>query len=132
MSSHPSWSKSKKARPLPLASMMDRLWSMPPHTLGIFNPACCATSTNCTGECERFEVAALTRAGSLHCQSGVVRASISVLPNRKKDEPRKRRRGKFIRCDYRGTVLLQFGNLKHTSRHRFQYFESPKRIRVLR
>src|ERR1700730_9914142 len=107
MSSQPSLSKSKKASPLPLASMMDRLWSTPPHTLGIFNPACCATSTNCTEDGGGFEVAALTSVGSFHCQSGVVRASISVLPNRKKEEPRKRRRGKFISCDYRATGQLQ-------------------------
>src|SRR3984893_18772099 len=132
MSSQPSLSKSKKASPLPLASMMDRLWSMPPHTLGIFNPACRATSTNCTGDDTGFEVAALTSVGSLHCHSGVVRASISLLPNRKKDEPRKRRRGKFISCDYRGTVLLRLRKLKDRSRHRVQYFHSLYCTRVLR
>src|SRR5258708_1464888 len=82
--------------------MMDRLWSIPPHTLGIFNPACCATSTNCTADGTGFEVAALTSVGSFHRQSGVVKASINVLPNIKNVEPRKRRRGKFISCDYRG------------------------------
>ena len=97
----------EKSQSAALASMMERLWSTPPHTFGIFNPACCATSTNCTGDAPGFEVAALTSAGSLHCQSGVVRASISVLPNRKKDEPRKRRRGRFMRCDHRGRDWLQ-------------------------
>src|SRR6266576_5261152 len=112
--------------------MMDRLWSIPPHTLGIFNPACCATSTNCTGDGMGFEVAALTSVGSLHCHSGVVRASISVLPNRNKDEPRKRRRGKFISCDYRGTDQLQRRNLNRRSRRCIQYFQSLYDTLVLR
>src|ERR1700730_9240950 len=132
MSSQPSLSKSKKASPLPLASMIDRLWSTPPHTLGIFNPACCATSTNCTGDGTGFEVAALTSVGSLHCDSGVVRASISVPLNRKKEEPRNRRRGKFISCDYRGTVLLRLRKLRHRSRYGVQSFHSLYCTRVLR
>src|SRR5580700_8886646 len=83
--------------------MMDRLWSTPPHTLGMFSPACFATSTNCTEDGVGFAVAALTSAGSLHFHNGVVRTSISELPNTKSDEPRKRRRGRFISCDYKGT-----------------------------
>src|SRR4029077_4682057 len=102
--------------------MIDRLWSIPPHTLGIFNPACRATSTNCTGDGTGFEVAALTSVGSLHCHSGVVRASISVLPKTKKDEPRKRRRGKFISCDYRSTALRRLCNSKGGLLHFAQHF----------
>src|ERR1700747_2818762 len=90
---------------------MERLWSTPPPLLGIFNPACCATSTNCNGDGAGFDVAALTSVGSLHFQSGVVRASISVLPNMKRDEQRKRRRGKIIGCNYKITFLLQRRNL---------------------
>src|SRR5438045_1011546 len=92
--------------------MMDRLWSIPPHTLGIFNPACCATSTNFTGDgTASDDVAAFTSVGSLHCQSGVVSASTSVLPSRKKEEPRNRRRGRFIGCNYRSTCLLHLCRL---------------------
>src|SRR6202158_205469 len=112
--------------------MMDRLWSTPPHTLGIFNPACCATSTNCTEDGGGFEVAALTSVGSFHCQSGVVRASISVLPNRKKEEPRKRRRGKFISCDYRSTDQLQRRNLNPRSRYCIECLQSLYSTLVLR
>src|SRR5580658_8463498 len=108
MSSQPSLSKSKKASPLPLASMMDRLWSMPPHTLGLVSPACCATLTNCTGDVVGLDTAASTKAGSLHFHRGVVRASVSVLPNMKREEPRKRRRGKIIDCDdYRDSRVLK-------------------------
>ena len=35
----------------------------------------------------------------LHFQRGVARASVSVLPSMKRDEPRKRLRGKIIDCD---------------------------------
>ncbi len=45
------------------------------------------------------ETAASIRSRFLHCQRGVARASVSVLPNRKRDEPRKRLRGKIIDCD---------------------------------
>src|SRR5260370_40655127 len=112
--------------------MMDRLWSIPPHKLGIFNPACCATSKNCTGDGTGFEVAALTTVGSLHCQSGVVKASISVLPSIKKDEPRKRRRGKFISCNYRGTALLRLSRSKFPLRRCVQHREGLYGTRVLR
>src|SRR3984957_4601669 len=99
MSSQPSLSKSKKASPLPLASMMDRLWSTPPHTLGLVRPACWATSTYWTGEVVGLDTAASTRPRSLHFHRGVARASVSVLPSMKREEPRKRRRGKIIDCD---------------------------------
>src|SRR5271156_4804211 len=79
--------------------MMTRLWSIPPHTLGMVRPACCATSTNWTGEGPGLDTAARRRAGSFHFQSGVARASVSVLPSTKREEPRKRRRGKFMDCD---------------------------------
>src|SRR5580704_2855367 len=99
MSSQPSLSKSKKASPLPLASMMDRLWSTPPHTLGLVRPACWATSTYWTGDVVGLETAASTRPRSLHFHRGVARASVSVLPRMKREEPRKRLRGKIIDCD---------------------------------
>src|ERR1700735_1133807 len=73
--------------------MMERLCSTPPHTLGLVSPACRATSTYWTGD-----VAAATSA-FFHFQRGVVRASVSVLPSRKRDDPRKRRRGKVMACD---------------------------------
>src|ERR1700740_1889138 len=98
MSSHPSLSKSKKAMPLPLASMMERLWSTPPQTLGIVSPACWATSTYWTGDGE-LETAASTSAEFFHFHSGVVSVSSNVLLRTKRDEPRKRRRGKFIDAD---------------------------------
>src|ERR1700677_4690231 len=72
---------------------------MPPHTLGMVSPACCATLTNWTGEVVGPDTAASIRAGSLHFHRGVVRASVSVLPSMKREEPRKRRRGKIIDCD---------------------------------
>src|SRR5580704_15989459 len=112
--------------------MMDRLWSIPPHTLGIFNPAWCATSTNCTGDGTGFEVAALTSVGSLHCHSGVVRASISVPLNRKKEEPRNRRRGNFISCDYRSTDQLQRRNLNRRSRYCIECLQSLCSALILR
>src|ERR1700728_4013942 len=79
--------------------MMDRLWSMPPHTFGLVSPVCCATLTNCTGDVVVLDTAASTKDGSLHSHRGVVRASVSVLPSMKREEPRKRRRGKIIDCD---------------------------------
>src|SRR5258708_6466485 len=98
--------------------MMYFLWSAPPHTLGAFRPASRATSTNTTGEAKggfdanRFETDELepngleTGAASKsveprHFQSGVVRASKSELPRTTNDEPRKRRRRKFIAYDRR-------------------------------
>src|SRR3954454_20186030 len=81
--------------------MMDRLWSTPPHTLGAFSPACWPTSTNCTGGTGAFDVAASTNAGSFHRHRGVASASINVPLSMNKEEPRKRRRGQFIRCDYK-------------------------------
>src|ERR1700722_11893399 len=90
--------------------MMDRLWSVPPHTLGLVSPACCATLTNCTGDVVGLDTAASTKAGSLHFHRGVVRASVSVLPSMKREEPRKRRRGKIIDCeDYRDSSGWHFG-----------------------
>src|ERR1700761_3388316 len=73
--------------------MMEVLWSMPPHTLGLVNPACCATSTYWTGE------AAAATSALVHFHNGVVRASVSWLPRMNKDDPRKRLRGNFIDCD---------------------------------
>src|ERR1700691_2934335 len=90
--------------------MMDRLWAMPAHTLGLVSPACCATLTNCTGDVVGPDTAASTKAGSLHFHRGVVRASVSVLPSMKREEPRKRRRGKIIACDdYRDSSARHFG-----------------------
>src|SRR5579859_84221 len=79
--------------------MMDRLWSTPPHTLGAVSPACLATSTNWTGDVVGAATAACSRSGFLQCHRGVARASVRLLPSRKRDEPRKRLRGKFIACD---------------------------------
>src|SRR6266436_2747705 len=112
--------------------MMERLWSTPPHTLGAFNPACFATSTNCTGDGTGSEVAALTSVGFLHCQSGVVNASISVPPSIKREEPRKRRRGKFIGCNYKSTRLRQFRKWKRRSRYCGERFKSFFGTLVLR
>src|SRR6266481_8907982 len=83
--------------PLPLASMMDRLCSVPPQTLGIVRPALLATSTNITGEAagEPGPVDAVSR-DRRHRQSGVVSASSTVLPRTTSVDPRKRRRGTFI------------------------------------
>src|SRR5277367_5225491 len=82
--------------------MMERLWSTPPHTLGLVSPACRATSTYWTGD-----VAAATSA-FFHFQRGVVRASVSLLPSMKRDDPRKRRRGKVMACDdYRRARLTE-------------------------
>src|SRR5258708_27209529 len=83
--------------PLPLVSMMDRLCSVPPQTLGIVRPALLATSTNITGEAagEPGPVAAVSR-DRRHRQSGVVSASSTVLPRTTSVDPRKRRRGTFI------------------------------------
>jgi hypothetical protein len=70
--------------------------------LGLVSPAFSATFTNCTGDVVGAETAASTRSRFLHCHRGVARASVSVPPNMKRDEPRKRLRGKIIDCsDYR-------------------------------
>src|SRR5437868_3996707 len=111
---------------------MDRLWSLPSQTLGLFIPACCATSTNFTVDGTASVVAALTSAGSLHCQSGVVSASISLLPSRKKDEPRKRRRGRFIGCNYKSTCLFSLVISGYRSRHCSERFKRLFGIRILR
>src|SRR5271163_4552171 len=82
--------------------MMDLLWSTPPHTLRMFSPACWATSTNWTGDGAGFVVAVCRSAGSLQFQSGVARASVSAPPSTKREEPRKRLRGKIMGFhDYR-------------------------------
>src|SRR5712691_2548928 len=88
--------------------MMYFLWSAPPHTLGAIRPASRATSTNTTGEAtvgfeiDGFETdAASSSAELLHFQSGIVSASKSVLPRTTRDEPRKRRRRRFIAYDRR-------------------------------
>jgi hypothetical protein len=75
---------------------MSRLWSTPPHTLGVFSPACRATSTNWTGDDVGSDIADSTTTELLHLQSGVVRASSKEPPSTTRDEPRKRRRGIFI------------------------------------
>src|SRR5580700_3500788 len=110
----------------------------------MFSPACAATSTNWTGDGKGdgtgFDTAAFTRAGSPHFQSGVERASINVLPSMKREEPRKRRRGRFIDCDdYRDRSLRVAAKVKSRfvsftpfrgamtnflfSRERFQHFQ---------
>src|ERR1700727_1566399 len=90
--------------------MMDLLWSTPPHTVGMVSPACWATSTNWTGDVVGAATAACRRSASLHRQSGVARASVKLLPSRKRDEPRKRLRGKIIACDdYRDSSGRHFG-----------------------
>src|SRR3954471_4649762 len=96
--------------PLPLVSMMLRLCSTPPHTLGIFNPACDATSMNWTGDGAAAGSAASTTREFFHFQSGVMRASVRVPPSTKSEEPRKRRRGVFIdRVDYTGQIDVEIG-----------------------
>src|SRR5580704_18275410 len=65
----------------------------------MFSPACCATSTNWTPDGVGFDAAASTTSGFFHFQSGVVSASVSALPNTKREDPRKRRRGKLIDGD---------------------------------
>src|SRR5262249_54933934 len=62
------------------------------------SPACWATSTYWTGDVGPA-TAACTSDELLHFQSGVVRVSSSAPPRTKTDEPRKRRRGKFIDFD---------------------------------
>src|SRR5579859_3125385 len=69
---------------------------MPPQTFGSFRPASRATSTNWTGDEAGAGAVASTTRGFLHFHSGVVRASVSVLPSTKRDDPRKRRRGKIM------------------------------------
>src|ERR1035441_703646 len=96
MSNHPSLSQSKNARPLPLVSMMTRLRSTPPHTLGTFSPACSATSMNWTGDDVELVTAAFTSDRFPHFQSGVMRVSSSVLLSTNAEDPIKRRRGIFI------------------------------------
>src|SRR5271154_116153 len=84
--------------------MMERLRSTPPQTLGEFNPASRATSTNATGGIAPAGVAALavsSRSEFFHFQSGAVSASRRALPNKMPEEPRKRRRRKFIACGHR-------------------------------
>src|ERR1700733_7000251 len=77
--------------------MMERLWSVAPHTLGVLRPAWRATSTNRTGDAgEEVETADTGAAVFFHRQSGVVSASSKLLPSTTSEEPRKRRRGKLI------------------------------------
>src|SRR6266480_3523423 len=75
-------------------------------------PASRATSTNWTGEAAgEFEPRRLgtgadsRRIGLRHFQSGVVSASKSELPRTTRDEPRKRRRRRFIASDHRKRKL---------------------------
>src|SRR5207245_11479220 len=95
-----------QASPLPLDSMMYVLWSAPPQTLGMVSPASRATSTNWTGEVgvefgtDGFGRTSASRRTVLrHFQTGVVSASKSELPRTRREEPRKRRRGRFITSD---------------------------------
>src|SRR5215469_4338021 len=111
MSSQPSLSKSKKAKPLPLASTISRLCSKPPQTLGRVRPDSRATSTNLTDPAEELESALASRTGELlHLQRGVLRASINDALRATREEPRKRRRGicMFYRLGifgkFRGTI----------------------------
>src|SRR5215469_8826811 len=83
--------------PLPLVSMMTRLCSTPPQTLGTVRPACSATSMNCTGEEGVEATAGLTWAAAPSLHTGVVSLSSSELLSRNKLDPRKRRRGISIR-----------------------------------
>src|SRR5580658_1335874 len=63
----------------------------------MLRPASRPTSTNTTGDAGGgVETAAASPCGRPHRQSGVVRASSSVVPSATSDEPRKCRRGRFI------------------------------------
>src|SRR5271170_6262041 len=75
------------------------------------SPACWATFTNWTGEVAAgVTTAASTSSGFLQFHRGVARASVSVLPSMKRDEPRKRLRGKIIAWDdYRDSSGRHFG-----------------------
>src|SRR6516164_2417077 len=88
--------------------MMIRFESMPPHTFGIFRPACSATSMNWTGDVAAGVVTAAftwNRSPSFH--TGVMSVSSSVLPSTKREDPRKRRRGMIIILrHYRNSRLL--------------------------
>src|SRR5438552_14587827 len=105
--------------------MMYFLCSAPPQTLGTVRPASRATSTNWTGEAAgEFEVdgigrvAASRRIVPRHFQSGVASASNSELPRAIKDEPRNRRRKRFIVSDHRGEQVaeLQLGERTNSLR----------------
>src|SRR2546421_1026223 len=92
--------------------MMYFLCSAPPQTLGTVRPASRATSTNWTGEAAGESeadgigrVAASRRIVPRHFQSGVASASNSELPRTIKDEPRNRRRNRFIVSDHRWRKL---------------------------
>src|SRR6266404_2338132 len=110
--------------------MMYFLWSAPPHTLGVFKPASRATSTNTTGdatagfemdgfESDGFETGAASRIVEPgHFQRGVMIASKSELPRTTKDEPRKRRRRRFITYDRRD---------RRSPRWKFFHFSSSAR-----
>src|SRR5262249_51228828 len=75
--------------------MIDFLRSVPPHTLGVVSPASRATSTKVTGELGGDFFAAC-RIVALHLPKGVVNASRRELPSTTREEPRNRRRGKFM------------------------------------
>src|SRR5215469_13615913 len=92
--------------------MMIRFLSTPPQTLGIFRPACSATSMNWTGDADAgvggaFVTAAFTWNRSPSFHSGVMSVSSSVLPSTKEEDPRNRRRGMIIVFrHYRNSGLL--------------------------
>jgi hypothetical protein len=80
-----------------------------PH-VGDGQPGLLSHMTYWTGDVVGLDTAASTSFGSLHFHRGVVRASVSVLPSMKRDEPRKRLRGKIIACDdYRDSSGWHFG-----------------------
>src|SRR5580704_18364480 len=80
----------------------------------MFSPACCATSTNWTPDGVGFDAAASTTSGFFHFQSGVVSASVSALPNTKREDPRKRRRGKIIDGnDYSDPIFTGDWSVQH-------------------
>src|ERR1700733_13967512 len=63
----------------------------------MLSPASRPTSTKTTGDAGGgVETAAASPRGRPHRQSGVVRASSSVVPRTTSEEPRKCRRGRFI------------------------------------
>src|SRR5277367_6630476 len=109
---------------------MERLCVTPPQTLGTFKPASRPTSTNVTGE-GPVGVAALAvsrKRDFFHRHSGAVSASRSALPSKIPDEPRKRRRGKFMTGGRtRSGVREKFLGDFRSDRRALRKFSSPAR-----
>src|SRR2546429_6234229 len=87
---------------------MNFLEPPPPQTLGVASQVPRGASTNLTGETAGESETggsgigvASRRIAPRHFQSGVVSASKNELPRTTRDEPRKRRRKRFIDSDHR-------------------------------